>query len=395
MAPAMQYSSENVQEDVKRRPSVLAIGTTNPEHFILQEDYPDFYFRNTNSEHMTDLKEKFKRICVKSHIRKRHFYLTEEILKEKQGIATYGAGSLDARQRILETEVPKLGQEAALKAIAEWGQPTSKITHVVFATTSGFMMPGADYAITRLLGLNRTVRRVMLYNQGCFAGGTALRVAKDLAENNANARVLVVCAENTAMTFHAPNESHLDVIVGQAMFSDGAAALIIGAEPNPWSGERAVFNILSASQTIVPGSDGAITAHFYEMGMSYFLKEDVIPLFRDNIADVMKEAFSPLGVSDWNSLFYSIHPGGRGIIDGVAGNLGIKDENLVATRHVLGEYGNMGSACVMFILDELRRSSKLNGKPTTGDGKEFGCLIGLGPGLTVEAVVLQSVPILQ
>ncbi|KAK3000605.1 hypothetical protein RJ639_022126 [Escallonia herrerae] len=32
----------------------------------------------------------------------------------------------------------------------------------------------------------------MIYQQGCFAGGTVLRLAKDLAENNISACVLVV-----------------------------------------------------------------------------------------------------------------------------------------------------------------------------------------------------------
>ncbi|RVW78732.1 Stilbene synthase 5 [Vitis vinifera] len=93
---------------------------------------------------MTDLKKKFNRISPK-----------------------YGclhAPSLNIRQEIITAEVPKLGKEAALKALKEWGQPKSKITHLVFCTTSGVEMPG----------------------------GTVLRTAKDLAENNAGARVLVI-----------------------------------------------------------------------------------------------------------------------------------------------------------------------------------------------------------
>lgn len=43
---------------------ILAIGTANPENHVLQAEYPDYYFRITNSEHMTDLKEKFKRMCT-------------------------------------------------------------------------------------------------------------------------------------------------------------------------------------------------------------------------------------------------------------------------------------------------------------------------------------------
>lgn len=43
--------------------TVMAIGTATPPNFIDQSDYPDYYFRVTNSEHKTELKEKFKRMC--------------------------------------------------------------------------------------------------------------------------------------------------------------------------------------------------------------------------------------------------------------------------------------------------------------------------------------------
>jgi hypothetical protein len=43
--------------------AVLAIGTANPPTSMTQDEYPDYYFRVTNSEHLTDLKAKFTRIC--------------------------------------------------------------------------------------------------------------------------------------------------------------------------------------------------------------------------------------------------------------------------------------------------------------------------------------------
>lgn len=44
--------------------TILALGTATPSNCITQAEYPDYYFRITNSEHMTDLKEKFKRMCM-------------------------------------------------------------------------------------------------------------------------------------------------------------------------------------------------------------------------------------------------------------------------------------------------------------------------------------------
>jgi hypothetical protein len=43
--------------------AVLGIGTANPPNCVSQEEYPDYYFRVTNSEHLTYLKQKFKTMC--------------------------------------------------------------------------------------------------------------------------------------------------------------------------------------------------------------------------------------------------------------------------------------------------------------------------------------------
>nr|AZL57041.1 CHSA [Lilium hybrid cultivar] len=371
--------------------TVLAIGTATPSNVIYQSDYPDYYFRITKSEHLTSLKEKFKRMCEKSMIRKRYMHLNEEILTENPNVCAYMAPSLDARQDMVVVEVPKLGKEAAAKAIKEWGQPKSKITHLIFCTTSGVDMPGADYQLTKLLGLRPSVNRFMMYQQGCFAGGTVLRLAKDLAENNRGARVLVVCSEITAVTFRGPSESHLDSLVGQALFGDGAAAVIVGSDPDN-AVERPLFELVSASQTILPDSEGAIDGHLREVGLTFHLLKDVPGLISKNIERSLTGAFAPLGISDWNSLFWIAHPGGPAILDQVEAKLGLQKEKMRATRHVLSEYGNMSSACVLFILDEMRKTSAKTGKATTGEGLDWGVLFGFGPGLTVETVVLHSLP---
>nr|BBA68551.1 chalcone synthase 3 [Nemophila menziesii] len=385
-------------EDIRRAQradgpaTVMAIGTANPPNRVDQNTYPDYYFRITNSEHMTDLKEKFKRMCEKSTINTRYMHLTEDFLKENPDMCAYMAPSLDARQDIVVVEVPKLGKEAAQKAIKEWGQPKSKITHLIFCTTSGVDMPGADYQLTKLLGLRPSVKRFMMYQQGCYAGGTVLRMAKDLAENNRGARVLVVCSELTAVTFRGPSDSHLDSLVGQALFGDGAAAVIVGSDPIP-EVERPLFQIVSAAQTILPDSHGAIDGHLREVGLTFHLLKDVPGLISKNIEKSLDEAFKPLGISDWNSLFWIAHPGGPAILDQVEAKLGLKPEKLRATRQVLSDYGNMSSACVLFIMEQMRKSSSKEGSNTTGEGLEWGVLFGFGPGLTVETVVLHSVSI--
>ncbi|KAG6431279.1 hypothetical protein SASPL_109357 [Salvia splendens] len=371
---------------------VLAIGTAMPLNCVEQSTFPDYFFRVTNSEHKAHLKQKFKSICENSKIKKRYMHLTEDLLNRNPNIAAYAAPSLDARQDMVVAEVPRLGKEAAEKAIKEWGQPKSSITHLIFCTTSGVHMPGADYHLTTLLGLRPSVNRLMLYQQGCHGGGTALRIAKDLAENNAGARVLAVCSEITAISFRGPTDAHLDNLIGQALFGDAAAAVIVGSDPVSGA-EQPLFEIFSAAQAIVPGSEGGIEGRLRESGLMIHLLRDVPGLISAHMEESLKRAFGPLGISDWNSLFWIAHPGGPAIVDQIEAEMGLKPEKLRLSRHVLSEYGNVFSTTVLIILDEMRKSSAEDGQTTTGEGHDWGVLFGFGPGLTVETVVLRSMPI--
>nr|CAB3486547.1 unnamed protein product [Digitaria exilis] len=145
--------------------------------------------------------------------------------------------------------------------------------------------------------------------------------------------------------------------------------------------------MVSVAETILPNSDGAIEGH---------LKEERVPdLISANIERLLEEAFKPLGISDWNSIFWVAHPGGPAILNMVEAKAGIDKERLRGTRHVLAEYGNMSSAYVLFILDEMHKSSVKDGRGTTGDGMDWGVLFGFGLGLTVETIVLHRVPIIN
>ncbi|XP_021738077.1 chalcone synthase 3-like [Chenopodium quinoa] len=369
--------------------TILAIGTANPPNVMCQSDYPDYHFRTTNSDHLTDLKAKFKRICDKSMIRKRHFYMNEEILKENPHLGDNNASSIGTRQALCANEIPKLGKEAAEKAIKEWGKPKSMITHLIFGTNSDFDLPGADFRLAKLLGLQPTVKRFILPLGACHAGGTALRIAKDIAENNRGARVLVICSESTAISFHAPSETHL---VSLAIFGDGAGAMIVGTDPDEPS-ERPLFQLVSAGQITLPDSEDGIQARLSEIGMTIHLSPDVPKIIAKNIQTLLSESFDHIGISNWNSIFWVAHPGGPAILDKVEAKLELETSKLSTSRHILSEYGNMWGASVIFVMDEMSKRSLKEGKSTTGEGCEWGVLVAFGPGITVETIVLRSMPI--
>ncbi|XP_066335675.1 bisdemethoxycurcumin synthase-like [Miscanthus floridulus] len=392
--------SASVLHDIHQRQradgpaAMLGIGTANPTNCVLQDQFADWFFRVTKSEHLAELKAKTKKICDKSGITKRYFYHTEEIISGHPELINGALPSLTTRLGIIEDAAPKLAAEAATRAIADWGRPAADITHLVVATNSGASEPGADLRPAGLLGLRPTVRRTLLYLHGCSAGLVALRVAKDIAENNRGARVLVACAQAELLLFCPPDESRLDVVVAMTLFSDGAGAVIVGANPasSPMAMERPIFHMVSASQTTLPGTDQAVVMNLRENGLlDSHLSVEVPTLVQGSINKCLADTLAPLGLlnaSDggWNGLFWALHPGGGAILDSYEAALGLEPGKLAASRHVLSEYGNMMGATIIFVLDEIRQRRRR----CHDDGKDcqWGVLSGLGPGLTIETIVL-------
>ncbi|KAL2904330.1 Chalcone synthase [Bienertia sinuspersici] len=154
----------------------------------------------------------------------------------------------------------------------------------------------------------------MLYQQGFYCGGKVLRLAKDIAENNRGARVLVVFSEMTVVRFRGPTKSHLASMVGQALFTDGAGAMVVGSDLNESINERPIFKLVWTSQTFLSDSKQAIVGQLQQVGLTIHLSKDVPNLISDNLEKSLIEAFKPIGISDWNSIFWAAHPGERSAI---------------------------------------------------------------------------------
>lgn len=153
--------------------------------------------------------------------------------------------------------------------------------------------------------------------------------------------------------------------------------------------------MVSASQTIFPGSEGRIEGRLREAGLVFDQLKDVPEMISKNIANCLKEAFGP----PWGGLL-ELHL--LGCLPGMAadtepGGDQAKDaaERLRASRQVMKVDGNMSSATLLFVMEEMRRRSVEDGAATTGEGLEWGVLLGFGPGVIVETMVLRSSPLSQ
>ncbi|XP_051202356.2 chalcone synthase-like [Lolium perenne] len=372
--------------------TIIGLGSATPPNIQPQISFADYYFQMTNSNDMVDLKAKFKRICDRTAIEKRHLWMSHDFLMSNPTVTAYSSPSLNVRQELTDAAIPQLGAEAARIAIGDWGGRASDITHLVLCTTSSGRMPGADFDLVKLLGLKLTTKRFMLYQTGCHGGGMSLRLAKDLAENNPGARVLVVCSEVTSLAFRGPSETHPGNLVGQALFGDAAGAVIVGAHPT--GDELPLFEMVSASQDIIPGTEKMVEGNLCEEGLMYTLDPDNPLHVSRNIEGLVKRTLEQAGLTkDWNEeLFWLMHPGGRAILDRVESTLGLRKDKMQVSREVMRQHGNTMSSCVIIAMEEMRRVSEKRVLPTAGEGLEWGLLFGFGPGLTIETILLRSLP---
>ncbi|KAL3688130.1 hypothetical protein R1sor_014439 [Riccia sorocarpa] len=366
----------------KHHASILAIGKAVPPNRFDQSTFPDFYFGVTNCSHKVELKQRMQMICDKSAIKTRYLILNEETLKQHPEFYTPGEPSMEQRHEFLEEEVPKLAAQAATNALKEWGRPKSEITHLIVVTLSGVSIPGADVRLVKLLGLRHDVQRIMLYMLGCYAGITALRIAKDLVENNPNSRVLIACSELYASTFRAPDEKYMYDVVGASIFGDGAVGVIVGTKPDPLT-ERSLFEIRWAGVSMAPETAHVVQGKLKIDGLNFYLDKSLPMVVGENITPfckkVMEHAPEHLHLS-YNEMFWAVHPGGPAILNKVEEQLKLDSGKLSASRSVLENYGNVSSSSVLYVLDEIRR------RPAK---EEWGAAVAFGPGVTLEGVLLR------
>jgi len=304
------------------------------------------------------------------------------------------AGTLfttDARGRLVEPGTrarnERFAQEARRLAVAAVrralnGCPAvapADVTHVITSTCTGAVNPGPDYYIVRDLDLPAAVQRYALGFMGCYAALPALHMAAQFCRADPAAVVLVVAIELCSLHLHVADG--LDALLANALFADGAAAALVSARP-PLPG-RPVLQWDGAASALVPAGERDMAWRIGDQGFEITLSAYVPDVLGAHLAGLVGAQLAPHGVAAGDIAWWAIHPGGRAILDRAQQALGLRDEQLAASRDVLRRYGNMSSATILFVLQALLEAAG------PGAGAERVCALAFGPGLTVEAALLR------
>lgn len=295
--------------------------------------------------------------------------------------------STKTRNEVYIREASLLFAAAARRVIdADPAIETSDITHVITVSCTGSFAPGPDYAIVRALGLSDSVQRYHLGFMGCYASMPALRAASQFCIADQNAVVLIVSVE--LCTLHLRSSEDPDTIVSSSLFADGAAAAIVTARDLPASTPGLRLDGFHTAIAPEGEKDMAWTIgdHGFEMILSTavprIIGETILGALRPLYAreSALSAAFDG-GTIGEQVAHWAIHPGGRSILDRVQERLHLSDPQLHPAREVLRENGNMSSATIFFVLQQILEHSD----PQPGD--RIGAM-AFGPGLTAESALL-------
>jgi len=244
------------------------------------------------------------------------------------------------------------------------------VTHVLVTSCTGLYAPGLDFEIIDHLGLDPTVERTTVGFMGCYAAVNALKLARHIIRSEPHAHVLTLNLE--LCTLHFQETPNLEQVLSFLIFADGAAASLLSANP-------VGLALDSFRSVLIPDTKDLITWNIRGLGFDMFLSgrvpEEIARSLRESSAEITAP-FTPAEIDLW-----AIHPGGRSVLDAVGRALDLPKPALAASREVLNCFGNMSSATVMFVLQNLMQTA-LPG--------QRGCAMAFGPGLTAETLLFHA-----
>ncbi|MBI4366346.1 MAG: type III polyketide synthase [Deltaproteobacteria bacterium] len=316
----------------------------------------------------------FRRMADRAGIDHRYSCLSPSDLPEIgaiDGDGFYGRGAFPdtaARMRMFEQFAPGLALTAVDRL--RLGAERDRVSHLLITCCTGFSAPGLDLEVIERCKLPSSVERTMIGFMGCHAAINALKLARHIVRSEPSARVLVINLE--LCTLHLKETTDLEQVLLFLLFGDGCAACLVSAD--------AVGTELDSFRAVlVPGTRDFITWNIGESGFDMVLSGQVPAAIEGALHEHIGEI---LGGAPIESIdLWAVHPGGRTVLDAVERAFDLAPPALAGSREILRRYGNMSSATVMFVIENLLRS------PARG---QTGCAMSFGPGLTAETMLFRT-----
>jgi predicted naringenin-chalcone synthase len=286
--------------------------------------------------------------------------------------------STQARNDLYMREAVPLGEAAICRALDQAGVAPEAVDELLVVSCTGFDIPGLDLRLAGRLGMRPDLRRTCVLGMGCYGAFPALLRAHQATISQRERRVMVLALELCSLHFQL--EDTPENVISAALFADGASAALVSNASSNQAG-LAPCIVDSATHCDYQTFDH-MAFHVTDQGFHMRLSSYVPDLLASNIEGFVDRFLAQNKLRREDVRHWGIHPGGSKILDYIQAQLGLTSEQMTASRAVLRDYGNMSSATILFVLEALQQLAA----PCAGD---YGMLLGFGPGLTSEAILLR------
>ena len=268
----------------------------------------------------------------------------------------------------------------AVKELAEKNNiDFNAIDRLITISCTGFFAPGLDYELIREFSISSSVKRTNIGFMGCAASLIGINSVWEAMNQNQNENILMVSVELCSL--HLQTEPTRDNILANMIFADGAAAAFFSK--NNISDKRKL-EIQFAESFLFDDSAKFMGWKIGNNGFEMMLSSELPKIILNSAAPKAKEILNKKGIDISKIKYWALHPGGRAILDSLQNGLELSDSQLIPSREILKNFGNLSSVSILFVLKNIIENEYL-------EKDDYCCAIAFGPGLTMELVLFKVV----
>ena len=351
---------------ISEQPRIVSVATATPPRRFSQEEVLQLAGYTQPAA---------RKIFLNSDIDFRHLYLTP--------LDKPTSETLDDQHRRYKEGAVLLARLAAERCLAQAGFAARDVDCILVCSCTGYLCPDLSTILVKEMGLRPCVQRGSLLGLGCAGALPGLQRAYDHAVAYPGHRVLLIAVEICSAAYY--KDDTMETLVGNAICADGAAACLLSSRDahGPRGSHGPPSPIIAGFASAIDTDLQDLVGFEHRQGRLRIILAAEIRDVAPGLAErALGELLGAHGIEREEISLWLLHPGGRKVIDRMQESLGLSDEDVAISRHILRNYGNMSSPTVLFVLDEALRRNRA--KP--GDR---GVLLALGPGLAAEAALLR------
>jgi alkylresorcinol/alkylpyrone synthase len=346
---------------------IAATATAYPPHYFSQQQVVEAlkeYWGET-----FDKAGLLERLHYRTGVDGRHF---SRPLDEYRGLDTWGKTN-DVWIEVAE----QLGEQAIDCALKLAGLTRDRINAIFFVSVTGVCSPSIDARLVNRMGLSQNIKRNPIFGLGCVAGAAGIARAADYVRAYPDQVAALLSVELCSLTWQRDDISVANLI-SSGLFGDGAAAVLVAGDNVPLHGPR----ILGSRQVFYPNTHDVMGWKISEKGFNIVLSPDVPTVVRENLGRDVDGFLAQHGLTRNDIGSWIMHTGGPKVLEATAEALDLKNGELDVSWEALRRVGNLSSASVLVVLDEVMKHRR----PAPGTRS---ILAAMGPGFCAEIVLLE------